>query len=263
MSNFMHPIPLPESLGNRNVWKFAHPIGEFVDGRWTGQIDIARPDLGLQKLRFDDTALAGELLAVAPTGMSSWPARLADAYVRGDDLVAAYEATADWPYASQLYWRAEPTDHDGGVLASLSLLVSIQTSLLDTHPRVCVTSQLPADEVLFLAFDDRGEMQIDDVTVGTHEISPNAKLGCLLLRLPGGGLSYAELMPASDFQRLTVEFDSDSGCRTRWELFAEFLEKGVIRRARLQTALLDRQHDLEAAAVCCRRFHERPLPLTT
>jgi hypothetical protein len=70
-------------------------------------------------------------------------------------------------------------------------------------------------------------------------------------------------MPASDFQRLTVEFDSDSGCRTRWELFAEFLEKGVIRRARLQTALLDRQHDLEAAAVCCRRFHERPLPLTT
>ena len=35
-----------------------------------------------------------------------------------------------------------------GLLASLSLVVSIQTNLLDTHPRFDVRSQLPATEVL-------------------------------------------------------------------------------------------------------------------
>jgi hypothetical protein len=48
-----------------------------------------------------------------------------------------------------------------------------------------------------------------------------------------------------------------------WRLFSEFLEKGVIRRARVHAAILPRQNDLEIAAACCAAIDRLELPLTT
>ena len=76
-------------------------------------------------------------------------------------------------------------------------------------------------------------------------------------------MSYAEIVPASDFRELTVQHDKDGTCQARWELIADFLEKGVIRRTRLQAAFLPRERDVQLAAACCRHFAARPLPLTT
>ena len=44
---------------------------------------------------------------------------------------------------------------------------------------------------------------------------------------------------------------------------ADFLEKGVIRRARVHAAVLPRENDVELALECCRAIENRPLPLTT
>jgi hypothetical protein len=56
----------------------------------------------------------------------------------------------------------------------------------------------------------------------------------------------------------------DQGISTaQWTLFAEFLEKGVIRRARLHSAFLRREHDLDIAAACCVTIERDSLPLTT
>ena len=51
-------------------------------------------------------------------------------------------------------------------------------------------------------------------------------------------------------------------CSSKWELFSEFLEKGVIRRARLQ-AMFVPEDDVQLVAECCQSIAERPLPLTT
>src|SRR4051794_6716645 len=67
---------------------------------------------------------------------AAWPLRAADVYIRGDDLVASYEPAADWPFSPQLYWQSGPLRQLDGVCASLSLLVSVQTQLLDTFPRI-------------------------------------------------------------------------------------------------------------------------------
>ena len=47
------------------------------------------------------------------------------------------------------------------------------------------------------------------------------------------------------------------------ELIAEFMEKGVIRRTRLDSVFLPRERDVELVAECCSQFATRPLPLTT
>jgi hypothetical protein len=41
------------------------------------------------------------------------------------------------------------------------------------------------------------------------------------------------------------------------------LEKGVIRRARLQSLFVPRENDVQLVAECCRAIESRPLPLTT
>jgi hypothetical protein len=48
-----------------------------------------------------------------------------------------------------------------------------------------------------------------------------------------------------------------------WRLFGSFLEKGVIRRARLRADLLPREHDVAMATRCLAAFRDSAIPLTT
>jgi hypothetical protein len=82
-------------------------------------------------------------------------------------------------------------------------------------------------------------------------------------RLVGMPVSYVEIMPAGDFRELAIRYISDGSCQTSWELFADFLEKGVIRRARMRSVFVPRQNDLEIAETLCREINQQRLPLTT
>jgi hypothetical protein len=250
------------------TWKLQTPLATLQCGPLRGQVDVARPQLGVHVLRRDDAPLDGiicrvERDATSDSSSNAWPAQLADAYVRGSDLIANYQATKKWPFAPQIYWQAAAPESMQDAMGALSLLVSVSTHLLDTFPRICISTQLPADEVLLLtSIDD--ETQTSTLT-GRQEsvLAPAAGASCLLWRLPGGALSYAEIMPANDFRQLTVRPGENGMCESRWELFSEFLEKGVIRRARLQSAFVPRHNDAELAAAYSRQISARPLPLTT
>jgi hypothetical protein len=253
------------------AWKFDHPLGTLKCGALIGQLDVSQPHRGLHELRLESAALAGRICSVerecdAQYGSSAtmWPANLVDAYVRGNDLVATYQATDAWPFAPQIYWRADTLPSIDKLFASVALLVSVSTHLLDTHPRICAVTQLTADEILHVVPSDDGDLKSSPLT-GRKEtiLHPGAAACCLLWRLPGGLPSYAEIVPASDFRELTVRHEPDGTCQARWELIAEFMEKGVIRRTRLQSAFLPRERDIALAADCCRYVAERPLPLTT
>src|SRR4051812_48873600 len=91
-----------------------------------------------------------------------WPLRTTEAYIRGHDLVASYEPAADWPFSPQLYWQADTMRHVPEARAAFSLLVSVQTHLLDTRPRIAVASQLPPGELLLISShgDDGSRAQI-------------------------------------------------------------------------------------------------------
>jgi len=251
-------------------------------GTLTAEIDVARPQVGLHGLRFDGVALSGAIGAVQWTAgadeqSTEWPTKVSDAYVRGRDLIASYERLPNWPFAPQIYWRIE----DGPALANFSMLVSIQTDSLDTHPCVRVTTRLPADEMIRVE-ETAGnsprrvldtELAAESFRLGTRngESSTGSSktscaplpAACILWRLPGGQLSYAEIVPANDFRSLSVTHDESGLTCVHWDLFAEFLEKGVIRRARIESLLLPRENDIELATFYCQSLDRRPLPLTT
>lgn len=248
---------------NTEYWTLAERIARLHLDAATARVDVAHPQLGVQELRLESRSIDGSLLKLAPSeAAATWPAQVADAYVRGPDLVATYIGDADWPYSPQVYWSVVPHEHGGDIFASLALVVSIQTNLLDTHPRIDVRSSLTAEEMLLICVVG-DEMLVDSHVDGVQAIDPRASAYGILWRLNGGQLGYAEIMPTSDFRQLAVERLSTGEFQSRWELFAEFLEKGVIRRARLQSLFVPRENDVQLVAECCRAIESQPLPLTT
>lgn len=221
------------------TWSVQHAEAQLTVGELSGQVQVASPQAGIHDLVVRGARLEGHVLAVSRASENDWPLRLGESYVREQDLVAMYEPATDWPYAPQIYWRAEDAAAGKAMLGALSLLVSVQTHLLDTCPRIAVTTQLPAEEL---------------IQVGE---------GCLLWRLADGELSYAEMMLSSDYRELKIQPGSQRMHSASWELFAEFLEKGVIRKARLKAVLLPRENDVALAKGCYEALSQQPLPLTT
>ena len=230
-------------------WDFDSPIALLRCGPITARVDVSSPQHGLYDLSANSSKIAGALFATEwiaentaknsreSAACAGWPMGIADAYVRGGDLVATYGRLPNSPYAPQIYWRWEQGDSPASF--GVSLLVSVQTDLLDTHPQIRVSSRLAAEEVI--------------------RVPP----GCVVWRLVGGEWSYAEFALEHDFRQLTLEANEGGFQTSHWDLFAEFLEKGVIRRAQIHGVFLPRKGDIELAAACYRAAEVRPLPLTT
>jgi hypothetical protein len=144
----------------------------------------------------------------------------------------------------------------------MSVLVSLQTHLLDTWPRIEIFSQMPCDEVFYLDAEGETRLAADDSS-REHAFQPASEWCCIVRRVANTTMSYAETMPATDFCKLRVTAGDQHSPRVQWSLFDDFLEKGVIRRARLQSMFVARAGDLQTARECCTRAERKELPLTT
>jgi hypothetical protein len=256
-------IPSEKMTKEQSLWELASPIAALQCGEVRGRVDVAHPQLGVRELQLGSRPISGDIMALdgAVRGVSTrpqtfdWPATIADVYVRENDLVASYQPTERWPFAPQVYWSSAQLVLPESQLSvshmplaraySVFLLVSVQTDLLDTHPEIRVTTRLPAVEVMELRHDAESQAQ------------------ALLWRLVESNWSYLEFVPRSDYGELAIGGDASGKMTCEWRLFGDFLEKGVIRRARVSAAFLPRERDESVAAECCRYFANRPLPLTT
>jgi hypothetical protein len=250
-------------VNERVVWSLRGNVAELNCGKISGSLDVSRPNAGLHKVTFDGAHQPIDFLRSHRSDMGaekSWPLPVAESYVRGNDLVATYLAVDDWPFSPQLYWRANSLCAVDGVLASASLLVSVQTHLLDTVPQIAVTSLVPNEELLLLKMSGT---QPKTARIDSSQTIPSTNEDCCVVsRIRGVPLSYIEIMPAGDFHAASIR--SGGPCMTlEWRLFAEFLEKGVIRRARTHGAIVPRDNDVEIAAACCKAIDGLELPLTT
>jgi hypothetical protein len=173
-----------------------------------------------------------------------------------------YSPTDTWPFSPQIYWQADDSQLSQNLYASVSLLISIETHLLDTWPRVSIHSHLQPDDVVYVARGANHEQPPELPVHGERVFRPASGPSCILQRLAGGQVSFAEVVPASDFRELSVQHD-DGISRTTWTLFNDSLEKGVIRRTRLQAVFLPRENDTQHALAICDAIERRPLPLAT
>jgi hypothetical protein len=241
-------------------WQLEGPRGAFTSGRLSGSVNSVHPEQGLHDLHFDGRELPGGLMSIARNVANDWPSTLLETYIRDNDLVASYTAADDWPYSPQVYWTAGTLDSIEGVFGSLSLLVSVQTHLLDTRPVITATTLVDISDAPQLISVAGNNPQITPLAAAHAAVE--GQTACLLYRLAEPTLSYIEIVPASDYQNVVVSNATTGARGAVWTLFAEFMEKGVIRRARVMGAFVHRARDLEVAAECCRTIERSPLPLT-
>ncbi len=133
---------------------------------------------------------------------------------------------------------------------TIELVVSAETSELESDPSFVVRSKLDCEEVLRVSHDggssrialDEGEQRC--LRVGPDEF--------LLARLSGSDQSYCEFPHPSDYVRSELLWEPQQQRVTMLhELFPQSLEKGVIRRGRLRGAFVERVGDVEMA---CEQF---------
>jgi len=190
-----------------------------------------------------DSSTQTPLVSFSPVDQPQLPA-VAEQYVRGDVWHLNYPQVSG-RFAIRLALRPIETESK---LLVLETVVSIETDLLDTHPKIDL--DVPCHSIDAIVPEDRdGE---DDVTgTGSAPISVAA----------AGAVCCSVLLGPQD-RPVTTNHSTDSLLRLR--LFGEFLEKGVIRRGR-PWIVIDRSGATTASErlkdwLC--RLDASPVPLT-
>lgn len=219
-------------------------------------LDILRPCDGLQDLQFNENTVSGltslQISPEPPTPKSG--ETVIESYVRGDDLLVNYAQTPARTARPQIEWTSIHTADVHGVQATIAMY----TSLLDSDPTVRTRSVFPAGSLVQPLADGSGEV---------HELSAGDQvqadsLSAFIFRPEGADWSYAEILFPSDFQGAAIVKSSD-GLAMEFSLFPEFLEKGVIRKGRIQALFLQRSNDVATVLAAHERLANAPAPLTT
>jgi hypothetical protein len=197
----------------------------------SASLDLSRPDFGLHEIAVNDRPVAGcHLFSMHVPAAGIGPRT--DCYVRGDDIIATYAETPQWPVRMQIYWRVLGGP-SAAAIAGIEFIASVQTSLLDSRPTVRVESRLGNLRDRMISHD-----------------------GFILARLAGADASFAQLFDPTDVE-ISCEDQSIAGT-----LFQRPLEKGVILRSRLRGWFLPQTGDLATATNYHREFLASEIPLT-
>ncbi|MEM8945664.1 MAG: hypothetical protein AAGD11_10815 [Planctomycetota bacterium] len=203
-------------------WSLDGHHARFSATEFGAVVNLLDPAHGLAEIRIGDINVEGFALGVCPIEhVIRGTDEIADAYVRGTDLVVTYAQTDERPFELEVYWRIGLLADD---VVQLDGIVSLQTCLLETFPQFHVRTNLPA------------------------QLASGLQVG-ILLRGTNAGWSYAEHARMRDPGALAVD-DSDNATLitiTR-QLGGQFLEKGVIRRLQIRGLFLPRENDDTNAA---------------
>ncbi len=244
------------------VWQLHGSQASFAAGPLSVSLELDWPQRGLKPGKPVRSGLClgvGLMGSTEPAMSAKHPIPAQDAYVRGRDLVAVYEQTPARPYRATLYWQVLSPESAPGAMLAIELMVSVQTSLLESQPTLDVCSELRTEELL--APDPQGHFVAFDSAAAPES---NEAARCVLARLPGTDGCYLEMLHPTAFADSRVEPHGAGANGLRHRLFCPAdLEKGVILRARLRAIWLPRAGDSEAAAGYYRSFLASPTPLTT
>jgi len=233
----------------KTYWTLTDTVARLQQPHFTGEVDILFPWHGFfLETRLPDKIALLKVFTRASGGAT--PETLVDSYQRGTDLVATYAQTPERNVRPQVYWRfVEPS--------ALELILSAQTSLLDSQPATALESALPAGEMVPLSADAK-VVQLTLDGWQTDDSAPRA----VLFRPAGLELSYLEMVHPTDFAGVQLSI-IDGLPTARWHLFPERLEKGVIRRGRVRGVMLPRANDLQQAQKALIEFAHSALTLST
>ena len=227
------------------------------------EIDLEQPSAGLMNAVFGGVRLEQmSLLQLGPVRPAAG-VRLIESYVRGRDLIAAYEPSPAQAARPQVYWRALEFSRE---VAGLDLIISMHTEQPESDPRIGHRSVLPTWDVWSLTGTDQPvfeQLLLSDAS--QHVIKSGHHAGAFLFRFPRLGVSYAEMVLPAQFQSAELRaHQAVSGtAELSYQLFPNRVERGVIQRGRLRAVFLPHHSDRLLAAECYRQLVNDSLPLTT
>ena len=289
------------------MWRFEKTKAILQNASWTLEIDVESPTAGLGDLGVSGhgpeqapffSRIGARLLQIQSPDPDSIGRPVCESvYVRGADLVVSYRMSKTPAIRWQVYWRELACGDNS--LGGIELILSVQTDLLDSDPRLWVGSRVPAVEMLQILPENSPPAQPIDIGRGCDKmgLAPSRHRedtedsvrgevpvpissqprsvensafvsleppGVLLVRPPQVSFSYVELIHPADFSALEVSSDGADPpvLVSRFHLFDEHLEKGVIRRGRLRGLILPRADDIALATACYHSFLQSAVPLT-
>lgn len=235
------------------VWSPLRTVAEISLQGWRVELDPSKPTTSLSLNCPNGTSW--QALTIEPLPGHSLYAE--EIYVRQQDLIARFGQMGMDEYSFQIDWRL--TTPPDGFDVGIEVWISVQTNLLNVFPKIQVSSRGVCKwtgiqhHQLVNAIDKDDDSTEDWANVNGNSIAA--------LTTSVQGCSGLWLIDPRDLQQ--VHWKSDlSRLNQSAVLFDEFLEKGVIRRARMQ--LLASQHPLALPDVqrAYQQLIGRELPLT-
>jgi hypothetical protein len=220
-------------------WQLQKDLGWCECGPWCVKLKPLDPGHGLSLFRGNE--LTWNLLRVKP--LPRHALHLQEAYVRQEDLILRYEQSQSDQFGFQLNWRRLDCELVDAI--AIELWLSVQTTLLNTHPM----------------------FEIDSTAHGNWQTLTLAQLSCSKAQVTAAGCSRDQslttIVMIQDSDACQAKLIKDKSAKElRFRMFGQFLEKGVIRRARL--CFLATTADLSQAEIAeaYQKFSASPLPLT-
>jgi len=226
-------------------WQLSSSTATLDTSSWNGVLDLEQPQNGFAIE--SDEGLKTSLFPIALMPVPATPL-LSECFVRQGDLIVVYPQRDGRPFSLQLDYRILPVEShikssitaaanplEKGLL--VELWISIQTYLLDTHPSIEMDLHL-------------------DPTPTPPSVHPIAILSGTC---PPSGLHVTYFVDPHD-QRDTKWRHHDVHHKATF--FGHFMEKGVIRRARLRCLVTRKPVCADFIADQYQQLVESPLPLT-
>jgi hypothetical protein len=245
---------------SHSPWNLKDFEARLALGGLAGQIDVRYPFDGLAAM-FGGANLRLFRIELPPPS-ADVKDQSPECYVRGQDLVSIYLQDDKRKIRGQVYWRALECGPNRA--PGIDLIVSVQTSLLDSDPTLNVRSNVPAREVLGVRSLERATT--NDITPrggDSRTVSMRSPMpACWLFRLTVEETTYVEMVHPHDFVYSMLKESAPGEIEHSTQLFSGSLEKGVILRSRLRGVLVPRTGDVAAAVACYREFAASEPPLT-
>lgn len=230
------------------MWKLNGTEAYLEQGKWRAHYCTAHPELGVLVSHSDSKASIAMIGLIQPSAGRSRPAN--ESYVRQNDLIADFAQCDQSQFGFETYFRMIPSaSHD---LLGMEIWLSVQTELLDSTPAMDLTAIVPNAQWVSVP-----ELMIGGVPAGWRSLPQGDSSATL-------GLAALVLVHPLDVAQ-TSHVVNPLAARDMLPLriFSHFMEKGVIRRARVQVYL---SHQTFSAGLCRELFEHfaaSELPLTT
>jgi hypothetical protein len=227
------------------LWSLSGTVATCERAPFSASLDLAAPTRGLA---IDGPDATGDHLL----GLDLGPAdALSDHWLRGRDITAVYEPADASRLRATAMWRRLDDPSEFGI--AWEVVVSAQTSLLETEADVAVVSSAVADSVAWADAESRW------LCSEAADAIPDSATRILLKRRRS---SLLLAVHPADARGIVVTRAGD-GVRVACRLFAAALEKGVLLRSRVLAAIGPADGDESWATRVADAFAASQPPLTT